>query len=131
MAVKLVGIEKVYWATGHSHDAKAARATKHLVDGDARREHMRTLIHEENQLRQFARMELERDKAFYEVPFVIPLPDDLPPSLLYCGEMMSYLSVQYQLSAMLIGLRRQTGTAPSGQLIIQQTQILNMRELDP
>ena len=38
------------------------------------------------------------------MPFSIPLPDDLPVSLFYAGEMMSVLQIQYNLTAMLLGL---------------------------
>lgn len=39
-----------------------------------------------------------------QVPFTIPLPDNLPPSLFYAGEMMSVFQVRYELTALLMGL---------------------------
>lgn len=78
---------------------------KHLVDGDSRREHDREIIKEERQLKQFTPLELERNSGRVEVPFEILLPDDLPASFYYCGEMMSSLSIEYKLTAMMIGLK--------------------------
>ena len=88
-----MGKENVYWAAGHAHNAKATKATKHLVNGDARREHSRNLINKELSLRKFHISELTSVQGKVQVPFCIPLPDDLPASFFYCGEMMSVLSV--------------------------------------
>ena len=61
---------------------------------------------------------------------MLPLPDDLPPSLYYCGEMMSQFSVRYKLTAMLIGLKGNGSGVPNGQLVIQETKHLFMREFE-
>ena len=58
VALRFVGMEKVYWAAGQVHDPKATWATKHLVNDDARREHSRNLINKELSLKKFHTSEL-------------------------------------------------------------------------
>ena len=53
VAIRFVGVEKVFWAAGHTHNAKATKATKHLTNGDMRREHARILINKEISLQKF------------------------------------------------------------------------------
>ena len=91
--MRLVGVEKVYWAAGESHNVKATKATKHLVNGDMRREHERNLINKELSLQKFQMSELQSkvNGGSIQVPFCIPLPDDLPASFFYSGEMMSVI----------------------------------------
>lgn len=132
IAVRLVGEERIFWALGQQHNPQAQKAVKHLVDGNVRRENSRLLINEEQQLRQFNYAQLESSRFKVEVPFSLPLPDDLPPSLYYCGQMMSCLSIQYKLTAMMLGVRGGTNAGtPHTQLVIQQQQNLFLRELDP
>ena len=93
LVIKLVGEEKVYWAIGQAHTPNNTNPTKYTVDRDCRREENRTLIIEEKQLRQFSLSDTQTDGFTVHVPFSIPLPENLPSSFLYCGEMMSYISV--------------------------------------
>ena len=67
------------------------------------------------------------------MPFCIPLPDNLPPSLYYAGEMMSVFQVRYELSALLMGLIGSGGPGhePTRQLVIQDQQILYLRAVNP
>lgn len=88
------------------------------MPGDLRREHTRVLFNQECQLRQFYPQELHQNNGIVEVPFSIPLPDDLPASFIYCGEMMSCISVEYKLTAMMIGLKGHPNGTPQTQLII-------------
>ena len=64
------------------------------------------MINKELSLKRFPAETLSKkiDGGKVEVPFSIPLPDDLPVSFFYAGEMMSVLQVQYNLTAMLLGL---------------------------
>lgn len=95
----------MFWASGgQAHSPNSNKATKNLVDGDLRRETNRSIYDIEQQLRKINPMELERNGFKITVPFSMPLPGDLPPSLFYCGEMMSRFSIEYRLTAMLIGL---------------------------
>ena len=131
IAIKLVGEEKVFWAVGQAHNPKINKATKHLVDGDMRREQNRTIIEQEKQLQQFMPQQLYQNQGLLQVQFSIPLPDDLPASFIYCGEMMSRFSVEYKLTAMMFGLKGAPGGTPETSLIIQQHQNLYIREFDP
>ena len=132
IAVRLVGEERVFWANGQQHNPQANKAVKHLVDGNLRRESYRLIINEERQLRQFNYHQLESQGFKVEVPFSIPLPDDLPPSFYYCGQMMSTMSIQYRLTGMMLGLKGSSQSAtPQTQLVIQQQENLFIRELDP
>ena len=64
------------------------------------------MIYKELSLQRFAADTLASkiDKGLIKVPFSIPLPDDLPVSFYYAGEMMSVLQIQYNVTAMLLGL---------------------------
>jgi len=53
LAIRLVGEERIFWASGQQHNPQATKAVKHLVDGNLRRESSRLIINEELQLRQF------------------------------------------------------------------------------
>ena len=131
VALRLTGLEKVFWAAGAAHDRKASRATKHLTNGDSRREHVRCLINKELSLKRFQAEALAKkiDGGKVEVPFSIPLPDNLPVSLFYAGEMMSVLQIQYNLTAMLLGLVGDA--AQTRQLVIQDQHVMHLREIDP
>ena len=126
IAIRLTADEKVYWAAGSAHDPRADKATKHLVHGDMRRELQTNLLNIQQNLGQFFMQDLASQQYTKEVSFIIPLPDDLPPSFLYAGEMMSLLSVEYKLTAMLVGQTRQN----QRQLIIQTARNLFVREMD-
>ena len=135
LSIRLVGEEKIFWAPGYEHDPQAPKAVKHLVDGNSRRESNRLIINVEQQLRQLKFNKLTTDDIKVTVPFSIPLPDDLPPSFYYCGAMMSCLQVKYRLTAMMIGLKGGAAVnysqTPQSQLVIQDSQLLFVRELDP
>ena len=45
----------------------------------------------------------------FEMPFRIPLPDNLPSSFVYAGELLSYMRVNYLLNIKFLGL---TGQMP-------------------
>ena len=131
ISVRLLGEEKVYWASGQQHNPQANKAVKHLVDGGLRREKYRQVIDEEVQVRKVFMEEFERSSFAVEVPFSIPLPADLPPSLYYCGEMMSCLSVQYLLMVKLVGLQAVTGATDEARTLVQTEHHIVVRELDP
>ena len=134
--MKLQGIEKVFWAAGgQTHQPESMKPLKNLVNGDLRRETNRPVFEIEQQLYMFTRDELERNGFKVNTPFCVPLPADLPPSFFYAGEMMSRFSIEYKMTAMLIGLTRARGGSttatgggvPQGQLIIQQAKQLFVR----
>ena len=58
VAVRLNGVEKVFWAAGAAHIPKNKQAVKHLVNGDQRRENSRSLISKELVLKRFQTNEL-------------------------------------------------------------------------
>ena len=53
IVVRLTADEKVYWAEGLAHNSGVKTATKHLVHGDLRREHVRNLLNVERMLEHF------------------------------------------------------------------------------
>jgi len=59
-------------------------------------------------------MQLSKSGTKIEHSFSIPLPENLPSSLYYCGEFMSRLGVVYELNANIVGLKPSAAGLPEG-----------------
>ena len=134
---------------GGQHNANAKNGYKYLVNGDCRRELVRNVINEEIKLRSFSKQQVMTSNYKISVPFSIPLSEDLPPSFVYYGEMMSHIAIEYRLTAMFVGQRSKPlqwkpgmpaksggfnqahGLPSNAQLIVQASEYLTVRELDP
>ena len=92
----------MFWAQGYRHNENTTQ--KKLTHGDKRRENVKNLVTSMQQLRQVNPMELRVPNATIALPFQIVLPESLPSSFLYCGEHLSWFSVEYWLEVKFLGL---------------------------
>ena len=86
----------------------------------------------EQQIRHLSNIEITAANSTYEIPFSIPLPENLPSSMLYCGDLMSVFQTQYNVVASMIGLKKVAGLSlPEGQLLYEAKAIPVIRAVDP
>ena len=85
--MQLIGEEKVWWTTKSSHTKtpKPGQNYRHLVSGQDRRDNYKQLIDIRHQI-PLDKATLLGGTRSIEVPFRLPLPDDLPSSFIYAGE---------------------------------------------
>jgi hypothetical protein len=85
--MQLIGEEKVWWNTKSSHTKtpKPGQNYRHLASGQDRRDNNKQLINIRHQI-PLDKATLLGGTRSIEVPFRLPLPDDLPSSFIYAGE---------------------------------------------
>jgi len=77
-------------------------------------------------------MEMQKKGTKFEHQFTIPLPENLPSSLYYNGDLMSQIAVVYELKANLVGLKRATQhSLPEGEVVYGVTEVVKIRARDP
>jgi len=77
-------------------------------------------------------MEMQSKGKKVEHTFSIPLPEHLPSSLFFNGELMSQVSINYELKANLMGLKRNSLQGlPEGELVYGVKQLVKIRGRDP
>jgi hypothetical protein len=131
LEAQLFGSENVYWAINLAHQ-DGGGGQKRLVPGPNRREQANILIDVKQQLAQISPMEMQKKGANVEHSFSIPLPENLPSSLFFNGELMSQLAINYELKANLVGLKRASLQGlPEGELVYGVKETVKIRGRDP
>ena len=65
------------------------------------------------------------------MPFSIALPENLPSSFFYCGDMLSRFAVIYTVTVNLIGLKQTGSAAPDGTMLYNISEVTSIRAQDP
>lgn len=128
MEIRLYGVESVFWAVDHKHDPSRKTAYKSMVPGDKRREQANILIDVTRNLQNLSPMQMQTEGKI-EVPFELPLPETLPSSFLYCGDMLSKIQVYYTLTCRLVGTEQVASMPPTPLYTINK--IVTIRQRDP
>jgi hypothetical protein len=76
-------------------------------------------------------MELRQPNVLIEIPFSFPLAETLPSTFLYCGEHMSWLSVEYWLDVKFLGLTSTAMGVPNAALLQQRIEQVLVRAAEP
>ena len=94
-----------------------------MVPKDQQHEQTNVLVDFRTQIKQLTPAELETQSKI-EVPFKLALPEHLPSSFIYCGDMLSRFQIVYNVSCNFIGLKHASGPQPDGTLLFSVSEII-------
>ena len=126
---QVFGSESAFWALNMKH---GPGARKGLVPQPNKREQATILCDIKQQLQQLDATRVSQHNVKIDCPFSIPLPENLPSSVLYNGEFMSQLSISYRFNANLVGIKPSAaGGLPEGTVVFGRTEDVIIRARDP